>query len=112
MAENEQQIRLMSWPETAASLDHRFPQDQPVPVAVSLDSNPARVSLSNSPNTRLNVNMHMNLSTLKKIPVCLSVCEPICVSSDYRVQISIFDRPVASITIRGRTILSPCKSGG
>jgi hypothetical protein len=59
----------------------------------------------------LNMNMNLNLNVLKVLPVCLSVCEPICIKSGYRIQISIFDHPVASITIKGQTVISNCDAG-
>lgn len=42
------------------------------------------------------------------LPVCIKVCEPICAQSDYTVGITIFDRPVASITLQGLTRIFNC----
>jgi hypothetical protein len=42
------------------------------------------------------------------IKLCVSLCEPICVQSDYTIGIDVFDRPVASITVRGMTKLFNC----
>jgi hypothetical protein len=49
----------------------------------------------------------------KPVKLCVSVCEPICAQSEYTIAIDIFDRPVASITVRGTTKLFNCsdKSG-
>jgi hypothetical protein len=41
-------------------------------------------------------------------PVCIKVCEPICAQSDYTVGVTIFDRPVASITLQGLTRIFNC----
>jgi hypothetical protein len=42
------------------------------------------------------------------VKLCVSVCEPICAQSEYTIGIEIFDRPVASITVRGTTRLFNC----
>jgi len=43
-----------------------------------------------------------------QVPVCLHVCEPVCAESRYRVDITVFDRPVATITVEGETRLFNC----
>jgi hypothetical protein len=40
--------------------------------------------------------------------LCITVCEPICAQSDYTIAIDIFDKPVASITVRGNTKFYAC----
>jgi hypothetical protein len=49
-----------------------------------------------------------NFSAREPVPVCISVCEPICAQSEYTIGIEIFDRPVAAITVRGMTRLFNC----
>jgi hypothetical protein len=44
----------------------------------------------------------------ENISVCIRVCEPICVQSDYSIAITIFDKPVASITLQGLTRIFNC----
>jgi hypothetical protein len=44
----------------------------------------------------------------ESLPVCIRVCEPICIQSDYTVGVTIFDRPVASITVQGLTRVFNC----
>lgn len=110
MAE-ENDIRIISWPESPATVRHELVLNEPIPVGVSFADKPANVVVSNSPKQPLNVNMNMILSALKRFPVCLSVCEPICIKSGYSVQISIFDRPVVSITVKGQTVISSCDVG-
>ena len=53
--------------------------------------------------------MNMAMRATDAIPLCISLCEPICAESSYTIGITIFDRPVISITIRGRTRLSACR---
>jgi hypothetical protein len=43
-----------------------------------------------------------------EIPVCIRVCEPICARSDYSIGITVFDRPVATITVSGQTRIQNC----
>jgi hypothetical protein len=43
-----------------------------------------------------------------EVPVCIRVCEPICARSDYTIGITVFDRPVASITVSGTTRIENC----
>ncbi len=53
--------------------------------------------------------MNMDLRVPEAVPLCINLCEPICAESNYTIGISIFDRPVVSLTIRGRTRLSGCR---
>jgi len=55
------------------------------------------------------VDMDMKVTPTKTIPVCLKVCEPICIKSDYTIGVDIFDRPVANIKIRGLTRVYNCR---
>ncbi len=111
MADKNEDIRLVSWPEEAVPVAHRFKLDKPVPVGVSFEEGSANVVIRSSPRQALDVNMNLNLNAVKRLPVCLSVCEPICIKSGYRVSISIFERPVVSITIKGQTVISSCDLG-
>jgi hypothetical protein len=49
-----------------------------------------------------------NVSAKAPIPVCIKVCEPICVRSEYVVSIDIFDRNVATIKVSGQTTIFNC----
>ncbi len=53
--------------------------------------------------------MRMNLSALDAVPLCIRLCEPICAESNYTIGITIFDRPVITIAIRGITRLFGCR---
>jgi hypothetical protein len=53
--------------------------------------------------------MAMNLRAPETLPLCIRLCEPICAESNYTIGISIFDRPVITITLRGKTRLFGCR---
>ncbi len=107
MAE-DQNVHIVGWPQEAAKLEHHFIQNNPLPVSISFDSSSLGVVLGSSPSNPLVVNMDLNLRALEAVPLCIRLCEPICVDSNYTIGISIFDRPVITITLRGRTRLFGC----
>jgi len=109
MAEKEKYVRIISWPEGPAKLEHKFKVDKPCPVSISFERSPANVLIHTTPEEPLHVDMAMNVVAKKTIPVCIKLCEPICVKSEYTIGIDIFDRPVAAITIRGQTKLFNCR---
>ena len=49
----------------------------------------------------------VNLS-MDSVSLCIRLCEPICARSDYSIGVTIFDRPVASISISGVTRFFNC----
>lgn len=102
---DEHQVHLRSWPPEPAKLEHHFAPKQEIPVSVSFDTTPAKVILSTLGDNPLGVNMNMGLRALDNLPVCISLCEPICAESDYTIRISVFDRPMITINIRGKTRL-------
>ena len=104
MAE-ERIVRIVSWPEQPARLEHHLAMEDAFPVAISFDEAPAHVVVSTEPRRPLAINMNLNAIVPGTIPVCIKLCEPICARSEYTIGITIFDRPVASITIRGMTRL-------
>jgi hypothetical protein len=108
MAE-EQQVHIVSWPPEPAQLEHHFRQDENVPVSISFENTPARVVIASLVDHPLGVNMNMVLRAPETLPLCVRLCEPICADSNYTIGISIFDRPVITITIRGTTRLFGCR---
>ena len=50
----------------------------------------------------------MEFSAREPVPVCISLCEPICAESDYTIEVDIFSLPVAAVTVRGMTRLFNC----
>ena len=91
---DEIDVKILSWPDQPAQVGHQFP----TPADVMISSLPA-----------MSVGMDMRMSAPEGVPVCIKLCEPICVRSQYTIGIDVFDRPVASITLRGDTILSNCR---
>jgi hypothetical protein len=57
----------------------------------------------------MNASMDSTVSVRGQIPICIRVCEPICAKSDYQIGITIFDRPVATISVSGVTRLFNCE---
>jgi len=104
---DDHDVKITAWPEKAAKLAHSFDPEQPCPVSIQFDESPARVEVSTS-DKPLNVDMDMSVSADKPIPVCIKVCEPICARSSYRIGITIFDQPVAQISVQGMTRLFEC----
>jgi hypothetical protein len=56
----------------------------------------------------INVAMDSAVTVKSEVPLCIRLCEPICAKSDYSIGITIFDRPVATISISGITRLFNC----
>ncbi len=102
----ERQVHIADWPKEPARLEHAFDADRPCPVTLSFEPNPANVNVR-TPDP-LSVDMRMALTVREDVPLCIKICEPICVRSEYTIGIDIFDRPVAAITVRGTTKLMGC----
>lgn len=108
MAE-ERDVRITAWPADPAVLQHRGDPEQPVDLRVGFAPDaPAAVLVRTDPERSLDVRMGMEVQAARPVPLCIRLCEPICVSSDYRIAVSIFDRPVMSITVRGTTRFAEC----
>jgi hypothetical protein len=45
------------------------------------------------------------------VPVCIRLCEPVCADSRYEIGMTIFDKPVATITVKGTTRFYNCREG-
>jgi hypothetical protein len=108
MAE-EQDVRVTQWPEGPARLVHQGDPESAVGLRVGFEPDaPAAVVLRTEPERQLDVRMAMLLAAERPVPLCITVCEPICVTSEYRIGVEIFDRPVMSITVRGTTRFAGC----
>jgi hypothetical protein len=66
------------------------------------------VNIVGWPREPLGVHQLSEIAVKGQVPVCIRVCEPICARSDYEVGITIFDRPVATISVRGETRIFDC----
>ena len=103
MATEENNVYIKAWPAERAKLEHYFDSENPAAVSVQFVKDPAHVVLHTLPERPMNVDMDMNVFAKETIPVCIKLCDPICAASEYTIAIDIFDRPVATITIRGKT---------
>jgi hypothetical protein len=108
MAE-ESDVRIIEWPKEPVQVSHQFEAGTPCPVAISFEDSPVNAILSTAPGQRLAVDMNMSLRALETLPVCIKLCEPLCAESNYTIGITLFDRPIISITIRGVTKLASCR---
>jgi hypothetical protein len=109
MAVEEERVSILAWPEKQpALLRHGFDADQPCPVTLAFAPTPAQVVVSSTVQDPVHVQMNMQVSARQPLPVCISLCEPICARSDYRIGIQIFNNPFATIDVRGTTRLSRC----
>ncbi len=104
----DQDIRIQGWPKEAARLSHEFGGEKPCPVAIHFDDSMARVALETNSEDPIHIAMDMQLSARAPLPICIKVCEPICARSEYVIGIQIFDRPVATITVSGKTTFFNC----
>lgn len=105
---DERTVRVVEWPAGPARLEHAFSRGEPLPLAVQFAPAPAFVQLANVPERALAVSMAMNVAVRQPLPICIKLCEPICVDSDYVIGITLFDRPIVSITVKGRTRIFNC----
>ena len=79
------------------------------PVQVSLDFNEQiDVQLLTNPRQPLHVAMDSSFRADRPVPVCISLCEPICAESDYTVGLTLLGVPIISIRVRGITRLFNC----
>lgn len=102
MAE-DRAITLAAWPNEPLRLAHSFEGDAPLPLQVGFaGETPLAVRLG-SAGGPIPINMRMLLAAPRAIPLCLRLCEAICAESDYSIGITLFDRPVITIRLRGRT---------
>jgi hypothetical protein len=101
-------VRIVEWPAAPALLQHGFDPQNPLPVTLGFDAGPANVSVSSSGERPLVVAMGLNLAARQPFPVCIRLCEPICVDSDYQIGITLFDRPIITISVKGRTRIYNC----
>jgi len=105
MAE-EKDISILAWPAEPLALAHEFDDASPFPVSVSFPALPPLAVRLGSTGSAIPVNMRMLLAARSTIPLCISLCRPICADSDYSIGLSLFGRPVITIRLRGRTRLT------
>lgn len=109
MADQDQHVSIVAWPAEAAQLEHHFNSAAPCPVSVTFEPAAANVALSTDPQQPLQIAMNMQLTAREPVPICITLCEPICARSDYSIGIQIFGNPFATIDVRGTTRLFACR---
>jgi hypothetical protein len=106
---DDTKVTIAAWPKEPAALEHHFTPDEPCPVSISFTETPAHVVVATDPKQPLAVDMDMRISAREPIPLCITLCEPICARSDYTIGINVFDNPFASIHVRGTTRFEACR---
>ena len=102
---DDRDIRLTALPAEPLAMRHGFDDAQTLPVRLGFAGEaPLGVRLG-SGGQPFPVDMRMLVSARRAIPLCLSLCEAICAESDYTIGITLFDRPIITIRLRGRTRL-------
>ena len=81
----QQDVTIAAWPKDPLTITHRT-----------------------DPDATPQVDMNMSMRADKPVPVCFTLCEPICARSDYSIGVSIFDNPVIRIRLVGETRIQPC----
>ena len=76
---------------------------------VSWPPEPAQVTHLTDPERTPRVDMNMNMRADRPVPVCFTLCEPICARSDYTIGLSIFENPIVRIRIVGETKIQSCR---
>jgi hypothetical protein len=66
------------------------------------------IHIAEWPERPLPAEVAMDMRIKEPMAVCIKLCDPICVASEYTISIDIFDRPVGTITLRGRTTIYNC----
>jgi len=105
---DDSDIRITAWPEKPLPMQHSFDKDEPCPVSVRFEPTPVNVRVQTAERP-LSVDMNMALSAREPVPLCISICEPICAQSDYTISLDIFDQPVARVLVRGLTRIFNCR---
>ena len=100
--ENNQLVKIQEWPKEKAKLEHHFQLDKPCPVAIVFEKNPAYIYILTYADKP--IYHHINLE-----PVCIKICEPICIDSKYRIEVNFLGRNLFNIGLTGRTVASNCK---
>jgi hypothetical protein len=106
MAE-ECDVRLLTWPPDPVVLEHHG-SDEAVQLRVTFDDEQPAAVVLRAGDEPLDVRMRLELSAARPVPLCIDVCRPLCATSDYTVGVTIFDRPVARISVVGTTRIERC----
>ncbi len=77
-------------------------------VTINAWPDPLAITHRTDPERTPEVDMTMTMRADRPVPVCFTLCEPICARSDYSIGLSIFDNPVVRIRVVGETRIGPC----
>ncbi|HYN33137.1 MAG TPA: hypothetical protein VES40_10975 [Ilumatobacteraceae bacterium] len=77
-------------------------------VTINAWPDPLAITHRTDPDQTPQVDMNMTMRADKPVPVCFTLCEPICARSDYSIGLSIFDNPVVRIRVVGETRIAAC----
>lgn len=77
-------------------------------VTINAWPDPLAITHRTDPERTPQVDMTMTMRAERPVPVCFTLCEPICARSDYSIGLSIFDNPVVRIRLVGETRIAPC----
>lgn len=50
----------------------------------------------------------MDLVVREQVPICITLCEPICATSDYQVTVALLGIPFATVGLKGLTRFAKC----
>jgi hypothetical protein len=102
----ERDVRIIALPEEPLRAVHHADKGF-LPVRVGFDATPLMTRVV-SGERLVRVAMDMAVHADDAVSLCITLCEPLCVTSDYAITLAIFDRPVATIRVRGITRLARC----
>src|ERR1043165_1925264 len=103
---DDQNITIKQWPDKPLALNHDY-QGKPVPLTLGFDAAPIHVRVADEDGP-IKVAMAMQVAAERPLPLCISLCEPICARSVYRIDFSIFGNPFGTVVIQGLTRLFNC----
>ncbi|MCP4680473.1 MAG: hypothetical protein GY854_34315 [Deltaproteobacteria bacterium] len=105
MADENVNVNINTWPEKPAILSHLFESEIACPVSIGFGETSAHVRLDSSEEDPIHMDMDMNLTADKPVQLAVAIKDRLCAVSEYVINITVFERPVASISLRGKTIL-------
>jgi hypothetical protein len=101
-------IGVVEFPHGAAGATHTFDPALPAGVTIRFAPAPANFALANVAGAPLDATVSTSINAKGAFPLCIKLCEPICVDSDYTLTLTLLGRSIVSVTIRGRTQFYSC----
>jgi hypothetical protein len=103
---DDKAVRIVGWAPAPLPMTHAYTGNHPLRIAAGFGTAPLGVHVSADGGQPFALSLSMLLAAPGAIPMCLSLCESICATSDYTVGITIFNKPVVTIRLQGRTVFS------